>query len=227
MSTQPTNSFEEQARPQLRAIEGEMGADALFREARRRRRLRWLIGVCAVLAATAAAIGTTYGLGGGVPAKQPPVSGASLGSLHVFREASASMEPTLRIGDVVEVTTDFGKLRRGDVVLINLPGRYHIGPVSKAFKRIIGLPGEAISSSGSTILVNGSPLSEPYLPPGQEPGSAVSTQSLPKDEYFVLGDNRADSLDSRYFGPIPLTSIVGVADRIVAPSPRSGPVPGS
>jgi signal peptidase I len=229
MQLRAASVFEDPSPPPLRAVEEEMGAEALFREARRRRRLRWLIGVsvAVVVIVTATVVGTTYGVGGGGAAtKHPSAKGAFPQGVHFFREASASMESTLQIGDVVQVTSDTRDLRRGDVVLITLPPRIK-GPSKNAFKRIVGLPGETISSSGSTILVNGSPLSEPYIPAGQNPGPAVLTQVIPRGEYFVLGDNRTDSLDSRYFGPIPLTSIVGIATRIVSPQSRSGPVPES
>jgi signal peptidase I len=94
-------------------------------------------------------------------------------------------------------------------------------------KRIVGLPGETISSSAATVLINGMPLLEPYLEQGGAPGPAISNEVIPPDEYFVLGDNRADSLDSSYLGPIPSTSIIGIATRIVAPPSRSGPIPGA
>ncbi len=94
-------------------------------------------------------------------------------------------------------------------------------------KRIIGLPGETISSSGTTVQINGVPLSEPYLEAADQPGPTIASQVIPPGEYFVLGDNRTNSLDSSYFGPIPSTSIIGTATRIVAPPSRAGLIPGT
>ena len=178
----------------------------------------------AVLLVVAAVIGSTYGFGGG-PLASPSVKGSIQLNAQVFRVASTSMEPTLQIGDQVAVSTGIAHLRRGDVVLVHIP-RPSL-PVTKVFKRVIGLPGETISSSGSSILVNGVPLSEPYLAAAQESGPPVASQVIPANEYFVLGDNRTNSLDSRFFGPVPSTSIIGIAQRIVAPRARSGPIAGS
>ena len=75
-------------------------------------------------------------------------------------------------------------------------------------KRVIGLPGETISSSGGRVYIDGKPLSEPWLPPGTVT-TGIASQKVPPNEYFVMGDNRSDSEDSRFFGPIPRSLIVG------------------
>jgi signal peptidase I len=85
-------------------------------------------------------------------------------------------------------------------------------------KRVIGLPGDVISTSGGRVDVNGRPLAEPWLPippPPTTPSPLTQSFSLehpyqvPPGEYYVMGDNRTDSEDSRYFGPIPARLIVG------------------
>jgi signal peptidase I len=89
------------------------------------------------------------------------------------------------------------------------------GPeVGDLVKRVVGLPGQTISSRGNTILINGHPQAEPYLPPGTLLGRPIQPPvHIAANHYFVLGDNRADSCDSRYWGTITGSSIVG---RVVA-----------
>jgi signal peptidase I len=89
------------------------------------------------------------------------------------------------------------------------------GPGGDLVKRVIALPGQTIYSSGNSIYVNGRPLAEPYLPPDDPLGPSIPDASrqhpyrVPAGEFYMLGDNRADSCDSRYWGPIKGSSIVG------------------
>ncbi len=214
------------AGPSFRGIE----AEALFTEARRRRRRRrWLF--AAIVAAGALVVVAVFGgraLYGHSPAGanvRPPVSGASSGHVRLFVEVSAAMEPTLHPGDRISVVTRFAILHRGDVVVFNPPaGAFRGPPVGPLIKRIVGLPGETISSSGDTVFINDKPLSEPYLSPGQPLGTPIVTQRIPAGHYFVLGDNRADSADSRFFGAISARSVIGLATTIVSPPSRAGPI---
>ncbi|HEY7947355.1 MAG TPA: signal peptidase I, partial [Acidimicrobiales bacterium] len=75
-------------------------------------------------------------------------------------------------------------------------------------KRVIGLPGDVISSKEGRVYINGRPLHEPYLVPGTVT-TDITMQKVPPHEYFVMGDNRSDSQDSRFFGPISRSLIVG------------------
>jgi signal peptidase I len=77
-------------------------------------------------------------------------------------------------------------------------------------KRVIGLPGETIAVADGQVLINGAPIDEPYLHEVLTScGAVCEPYTLAANEYFVMGDNRANSLDSRNFGPIPADQIVG------------------
>jgi signal peptidase I len=125
-----------------------------------------------------------------------------------------SMESTLQNGDnlwVEKISYHFDLLKRFDVIVFypygNDKSEYYI-------KRIIGLPGESVQIIGETIYINGVPLSENY---GKDPitnaGIATEQIVLGDDEYFVLGDNRAVSKDSRdsQVGPVKKANIAGRA----------------
>jgi len=132
--------------------------------------------------------------------------------VQTFFIPSASMEPTLMIGDrilVDKISYHLHAVHRGDIVVFATPPGENAGPnVKDLVKRIIGLPGERISSSGGQVLIDGKPLSEPWLVPGTVT-TGITPQKIPPGEYFVMGDNRSDSQDSRFFGPIHKSLIVG------------------
>lgn len=120
-----------------------------------------------------------------------------------------SMEPSFYEGDylwIEKITPRLGILRRGEVIVFRAPDN----PFSIYIKRIIGLPGERVRIKGGHIYISRDreiyELEEPYLRSLTE-GSADVT--LGEDEFFVLGDNRPASEDSRMFGPIKKRAIVG------------------
>jgi signal peptidase I len=106
---------------------------------------------------------------------------------------------------------------RGDVVQCRFPGRG-----STYVKRIIGLPGDEIAFTGGKLTVNGAPVDEPYL---SSPTDDYAVR-LGRDEYLALGDNRAESYDSRMsdIGPIHSADILGRVRLILFPLGRFGPV---
>jgi signal peptidase I len=122
------------------------------------------------------------------------------------------MEPTLMVGDrilVDKVSYHLHAVGRGDIVVFGTPAKELSDPsITDLVKRVIGLPGETISSSGGRVYIDGKPLHEPWLPPGTVT-TGITSQTVPPNEYFVMGDNRSDSEDSRFFGPIPRSLIVG------------------
>jgi len=102
-------------------------------------------------------------------------------------------------------------LKRGQVVVFY---KSRARDEDALIKRVVGLPGDTIELRGGRVLVNGAPLDEPYLHGlSTACAGACGPFALGPDEYFVMGDNRANSLDSRSFGPIPGDQIVG---RVVA-----------
>jgi signal peptidase I len=146
---------------------------------------------------------------------------------------SLSMAPTLQVGDrivVNKLSYDFHGVDRGDIVVFARPADEHCGGpvVPDLVKRVIGLPGETISLSGTGhVMINGATLPETWFPPSERgrtyPGPSGPTYNLsrpykvPAGRYFVMGDNRGNSCDSRYWGPIAKSSIVGKVDLRIWP----------
>jgi len=101
----------------------------------------------------------------------------------------------------------FEPIERGDVVVFWYPLDR-----SKSFiKRVIGLPGDTIEIRSGHLYVNDKELSEPYVPSFYLDGSSYTARQIPADEYFVMGDHRDSSNDSRMFGPVPRPYIYGKA----------------
>jgi signal peptidase I len=145
-------------------------------------------------------------------------------AFETFWIPSGSMIPTLDINDRILVQKAFFNwhdVREGEIVVFNHPPLDDCpGPANgDLVKRVIALPGQTIYSAGNKIYINGRPLSEPYLPAvdplGRPIASSTHPYRVPAGEFYVLGDNRADSCDSRYWGPIQGSSIVGRAIMVI------------
>ena len=139
-------------------------------------------------------------------------------ALQTFWIPSSSMVPTLGVYDRVLVQKAFftwRDVREGEIVVFSHPPLDQCGGSQgdDLVKRVIALPGQTIYSSGNSIYVNGRLLAEPYLPQYDPLGPPIASSQhpyrVPPGEFYVLGDNRADSCDSRYWGPIQGSSIVG------------------
>jgi len=146
---------------------------------------------------------------------------------QTFFIPSASMEPTLMKGDriiVDKLSVDFGTINRGDVVVFKAPPgvRQDCGdPVVDLVKRVIGLPGDHLNSKGNTIYVNGQPLIENW--PHYEPlGSAIDHVTVLAGQYFMVGDDHFNSCDSRTWGTVPRSDIIGKVFVRVWPLSRFG-----
>ncbi len=137
---------------------------------------------------------------------------------------SASMEPTLKDGDKVlvnKLSYDLHSIHRGDVIVFKKPPDDTTPGIKDLIKRVIGLPGETIAGRNGQIYINGNLLRESWLPKvDQNITSTFGPIQIPAGEYFVMGDNRDDSTDSRVFGPIPKKLVVGRAFLIVWPISR-------
>jgi signal peptidase I len=107
----------------------------------------------------------------------------------------------------------FGDPKRGQIVVFKAPAkaqRCGLGDGgSTLVKRIIGLPGELVSERDGTIYINGERLIEPYVHPSPREHKADSWPRVAPDHYFVLGDNRTHSCDSRMWGTVPRSSLIG------------------
>lgn len=131
-----------------------------------------------------------------------------------------SMVPNFQSGEYLltdKVSYRMGNPQRGDIVVFHAPPAAHCpeGTGCDFIKRVLAVPGETISLSNSTYFINGQPLAEPYIPADFNtlPGDFIKgrTATMGPDEYFVSGDNRPYSSDSRVWGPIPKSAIVGRA----------------
>jgi signal peptidase I len=124
---------------------------------------------------------------------------------------SESMTPTLAVGDrlmVYKLAFSLGDVDRGDLVVFNRPANMGETDIKDFVKRVIGLEGEQVTAEGGAIYVDGRLLDEPYLTPDTYTSDFPDT-AIPPDHVFVLGDNRPNSRDSRFFGPIHKDLLVG------------------
>ncbi len=146
--------------------------------------------------------------------------------------SGASMIPTFydyHYLIIDRVTYGFEAPQRGDVIVLDLPQ-----DTSRALiKRVIGLPGETVSLTGTDVTIinaehpNGFVLKEPYLDPNNLGGPTDMKVTLGGDQYFVLGDNRKVSADSRSWGVLPKQDIVGRALLRLFPFNKIGILPGT
>lgn len=144
--------------------------------------------------------------------------------------SGASMEPNFNDWDyliVDRLTYDFSEPQRGDVIVFDLPQ-----DTSRALiKRVIGLPGDTVILQGNNVTIKnaahpqGFTLAEPYLDPADLGGSSNMQVTLGPDQYFVLGDNRKVSADSRLWGTLPRQDIVGRVFLRLYPFTKIGVLP--
>jgi signal peptidase I len=156
--------------------------------------------------------------------------------VEMFWIPSGSMEPTLKPGDRVMVYKLTSHYSTGDIIVFRRPP-HDLSSDKDLIKRVIAGPGQTVRVANCAVYVNGRELTQPYLPKGwQDPGSPYCTQwasgpgtanlpnpyKVPLGYYFVMGDNRTNSYDSRYWGPLPASYIVGQAFVRLWPPSRLG-----
>lgn len=130
---------------------------------------------------------------------------------------SGSMEPILRRGDrilVVKFAYVWREPARGDVIVFKYPPE----PASDFVKRALGLPGDTVAITRGKLFVNGAPVAEPYLTGSA--GANFGPVTVPEGHYFMLGDNRPTSKDSRSWGFVPRANLRGRAVVIIWPIHR-------
>ena len=138
-----------------------------------------------------------------------------------YQVRQQSMETTLEPGEYVlvdKLTPRFDSYKRGDIVVFEPPEGWAVsGDRTPFIKRVIGLPGDTVELRDGHVFVNGTELPEPYIyqqdgaAQPTDPTSGQSRWVVPTDQIFVMGDHREASADSRTFGPVPLTSVIGRA----------------
>jgi signal peptidase I len=152
-------------------------------------------------------------------------------SVQAFWIPSKSMENTLHRDDRVMVNKWSYRLHpihRGDVVVFTRPPDMTFSSDHNLIKRVIGLPGDRLAIANGHVYIDGRELSEPYVEAdrptqqGSIPCTVARPCVIPPKDVWVMGDNRVDSEDSRYFGPIAQSSIVGRAFIRIWPINRIG-----
>jgi len=143
-----------------------------------------------------------------------------------YRNTTSSMDPTLRMGDVVFVGR-WTSVSRGNLVAFHYP----LEPKVIFMKRVAGMPGDVVEIRDKRLALNGNFIEEPYvqhddpqvyprlpaLPEAYRFRDQFGPVRVPADQYFVLGDNRDKSSDSRYWGFVPKKLIVGRLIFVISP----------
>jgi signal peptidase I len=148
--------------------------------------------------------------------------------VNPYRIPSSSMEPTLhcarpgsgceaRLSDRVLANRfiyHFRSPRRGEIIVFNTPtiaAQQACNASGTFVKRLIGLPGETVSEKNGFIFINGKRLNEPYIKPDRRDRGPTANGSwpVPAGHYFFMGDNRRESCDSRRWGSVPRSSLIG------------------
>jgi signal peptidase I len=145
--------------------------------------------------------------------------------VNPYRIPTSSMEPTLhcarpeseclaRFSDRVLACRFCYRIadpKRGDIVVFNTPPRAtkECGTGGVYVKRLIGLPGDVLEERNGYVFINGRKLDEPYVRPARRDGRVIPPTRIPRGRYFMMGDNRVSSCDSRRWGTVPRANVIG------------------
>jgi signal peptidase I len=157
--------------------------------------------------------------------------------VNPYRIPSSSMEPTLHcarpglgceahFSDRVlacRICLDFGNPSRGDIIVFKTPPEAAVkcGEGGTFVKRLIGLPGETVEERNGQVYIDGRHLKEPYIQKGRR-DNQTGKWTVPKGQYFFMGDNRAQSCDSRQWGSVPRGNLIGTVFFVYWPPNRIG-----
>jgi signal peptidase I len=147
---------------------------------------------------------------------------------QTFFIPSGSMEPTLHIGDriiVNKLSVELGTIHVGDILVFKAPKAVATDcgdTVADLVKRVIGVPGDTLYSKGNTIYVNNEPLKQPWTHVADIGVKTIKPTYVTKNHYFMMGDNEPNSCDSRYWGLIPRSAVIGKAFVRIWPLSRLG-----
>jgi signal peptidase I len=144
-----------------------------------------------------------------------------------FRNLTGAMEPTIGVGEFV-ITRRTSGVERGDVITLNYP----LQPATVFVKRVVGMPGDVLQIRDKHLYINDAELAEPYamhddqqifpnnpaLPEPYRSRDQYGPYKVPADSFFVMGDNRDKSFDSRYWGIVPRANIRGIVILISSPA---------
>ncbi len=142
-----------------------------------------------------------------------------------FIVSGASMDPTFADGDyliVDQISKDFTQPGRDSVVIFKYPK----DPSKYFIKRIIGIPGDTVEIKDGIVILNGKSLTEPFVDDANKKSENMSEIKLKPKEYFVLGDNRSGSFDSRSWGVVTENLIIGRPLVRLLPVPKFNILPG-
>jgi signal peptidase I len=161
--------------------------------------------------------------------------------VNPYRIPSSSMESTLhcaapapgcvaRFSDRVLANRFIYRFRdpeRGEIVVFKTPpaaaGCLEGGGAGQTFvKRLIGIPGDRLVYRNGILRVNGERVEEPYVQPGRQGGKEITGTTVPRDQYFMMGDNRTQSCDSREWGAVPRENLIGPVFAVYWPPQRIG-----
>ena len=159
--------------------------------------------------------------------------------VNPYRIPSSSMEPTLhcarpgsgceaRFSDRVLANRfiyHFRSPHRGDIIVFKTPplAKERCGAGGTFVKRLIGLPGETVSEKSGFVYINGKKLIEPYIKPDRrDTGTSEPAKKIPAGQYFMMGDNRTQSCDSREWGTVPRGNLIGEVFAVYWPPNRIG-----
>jgi signal peptidase I len=160
-----------------------------------------------------------------------PVKTVTLPSRTVtYNVPSSSMEPTLHcaqpeagceaaVSDGAVAQEPARAVKQGDVVVFRTPNLAQIrcGAGGIFIKRIIGMPGDVWSEKNGYVYINGKKLNEPYISPDRRDTQTIRSVNIAPGRYFVMGDNRNASCDSREWGTVPAANLIGKVVQIIRP----------